>query len=61
MGANGGIEENCETKCGQILNNSHVVECNIQNNNRKVLCIKKYLMDINQKKGNFYIWKLNIK
>ena len=27
LGANRGIIEYCETKCGEILNNSHIFQC----------------------------------
>ena len=62
MGANRGIEEYCETQCGQILNNSHIFECNILNQNRKVLDIKKILNGyISEKKEMLIVWKQNMK
>ena len=62
LGANRGIEEFCETQCGQILNNSHIFECNILNQNRKVLDIKKILNGyISEKKEMLIVWKQNMK
>ena len=61
MGANRGIEEYCETQCGQILNNSHIFECTILNQNNEGFDIKKILNGyLSEKKEMLNIWKHNM-
>ena len=61
LGANRGIEEYCETQCGQILNNSHIFECTIQNQNNESFDIKKILNGyLSEKKEMVNIWKHNM-
>ena len=62
LGANRGIEEYCETRCGQILNNAHIFQCNILNNNRKDGAMRKILNGyISEKKAMLTIWRENMK
>ena len=61
LGANRGIEEYCETQCGQILNNSHIFQCNILNNNRTDGDIKNILNGyISEKKVMLIVWRENM-
>ena len=62
LGANRGIIEYCETKCGEILNNSHIFQCKILNIQEKT-CDIKYVLNgyIVEKKKHLQIWRDNIK
>ena len=42
LGANRGIIEYCETKCGEILNNSHIFQCKILNTQEKTCDINMF-------------------
>ena len=62
LGANRGIEEYCETQCGKILNNAHIFQCNILNNNRQDGEMRKILNGyISEKKAMLTIWRENMK
>ena len=62
LGANRGIIENCETMCGEVLDNSHIFKCKILNKNNSDYNYEKILNGfIIEKKHNLRIWRENMK
>ena len=62
LGANRGITEYCETKCGEVLNNSHIFKCNVLNNHEEKYEYDKILNGYTkEKKKHLIIWKENMK
>ena len=61
LGANRGIVEFCETKCGEILDNSHIFKCVKFNEDRqKKIDFEKILNGyIFEKKQHLEVWRQN--
>ena len=61
LSANRGIIENCETMCGEILDNSHIFQCKKLNTNPNNLDIENILNGyLNEKKEHLKIWRENM-
>ena len=61
LGANRGIIENCETMCGEILDNSHIFQCKKLNTNTNNLDKENTLNGyLNEKKKHLKRWRENM-
>ena len=61
LGANRGKVENCETMCGEILDNAHIFKCKVLNQNNGEYSYEKILNGlIIEKKQHLRIWRENM-
>ena len=62
LGANIGKIEYCKTKCGEILNNSHIFQCVVLNDKNQNSDMDKVLNGCTiEKKRSLMVWKENMK
>ena len=62
LGANRGIIEYCETKCGEVLDISHIFKCTVMNNLEEDYNYEKILNGYTmEKKIHLEVWNKNMK
>ena len=62
LGANRGILEYCETKCGEVLDNAHIFSCIVLNTNEEKYKFETLLNGCTlEKKKYLKIWRENMK